>query len=209
MATSELRNMVDADHDADLSAVFVVEPSHDKAMTGYFKVFYDDLLGPRREQIRSVLEIGVREGASMLIWRSGFPHAAIVGVDISPRPGCMIDMENSEFFQMDAYTDEAVATLSARQPKGYDLIIDDGPHTFDSQRIFLQRYAPMLSQDGILVVEDIMDVGNVVHLMSHVDRTAFAARSLIVPPEMMQYPFRSQFKDGLGIIICERWAAAT
>src|SRR5215831_13779827 len=74
----------------------------DKDRNGYAPC-YAALLTPRRESIRSVLEIGIgtmiegvpasmrgyalghySPGGSLRAWRDFFPHADVVGVDIQP-----------------------------------------------------------------------------------------------------------------------------
>ena len=41
---------------------------------------------------------------------------------------------------------------------GFDIIIDDGPHTFDSHTACLELYLPKIKKDGMLVIEDIPDI---------------------------------------------------
>jgi len=40
----------------------------------------------------------------------------------------------------------------------FDVLVDDGPHTLESMKAFIQLYLPLLKQDGILVIEDIQDI---------------------------------------------------
>jgi hypothetical protein len=39
--------------------------------------------------------------------------------------------------------------------KKYDIMIDDGPHTLESMIFFIKNYLPLLSENGILIIEDI------------------------------------------------------
>ena len=38
------------------------------------------------------------------------------------------------------------------------MVLDDGPHTLDSMIQFVQKYSPLLVDDGILIVEDVQDM---------------------------------------------------
>ena len=38
---------------------------------------------------------------------------------------------------------------------GFDILIDDGPHTLESMKTFIQIYSKLLAKDGIMVVEDV------------------------------------------------------
>ena len=37
------------------------------------------------------------------------------------------------------------------------MILDDGPHTLESNCLFIIKYLPLLSENGIMVIEDIQD----------------------------------------------------
>ncbi|MFN9897259.1 MAG: hypothetical protein ACK55Z_00415, partial [bacterium] len=43
-------------------------------------------------------------------------------------------------------------------------IVEDGPHSLDSQIYTLQNYLPLLKENGILIIEDIQD-GNYVKIL--------------------------------------------
>ena len=60
----------------------------------------------------------------------------------------------------DAYDHETVRRArEAGPPGGYDLIVDDGPHTLDSLVFAARHYAPLLAEGGVLVLEDVQDPG--------------------------------------------------
>lgn len=50
----------------------------------------------------------------------------------------------------DGYSDEVVKQL----PK-MDIIIDDGPHSLESQLLCLEKYMPRLKKGGQILIEDI------------------------------------------------------
>jgi predicted methyltransferase len=37
----------------------------------------------------------------------------------------------------------------------FDVMIDDGPHTLESMKLFIQLYAQLMTDDGILIIEDV------------------------------------------------------
>ena len=39
----------------------------------------------------------------------------------------------------------------------FDIIIDDGPHTLDSQLKSIELYLPKLKKDGIFIIEDVQN----------------------------------------------------
>ena len=56
----------------------------------------------------------------------------------------------------DAYTEQYVKTNF--ENKKFDFLLDDGPHTLDSQIKFIELYSPLLSENGILIIEDVADI---------------------------------------------------
>jgi len=118
----------------------------------YIEQFYAPLLKGLRADI-SILEIGVCTGGSVVLFSSFLPEAFVVGVDVTdqllsiPRQG-----ENYEIAIGDAYNAASVETFGKRR---YDLIIDDGPHTPESQLFALKNYSKLLKPGGVLVVEDV------------------------------------------------------
>lgn len=126
----------------------------DKASGGHnYLVEYEPLL----EQYRAkpdllVLEIGVREGASVRLWHDYFPTAKIVGVDIleqcathaADRIGIEIgDQSDGEFLQR----------LTERYEP--DIIFDDGSHFWTHQIDTFRILFPAMKPGGTYVCEDI------------------------------------------------------
>ena len=187
-----------------MGSAFALNPHHDKVMVGYFTAFYDDLLSGR--SVQSILEIGVRDGDSMLLWRSGFPDALLYGMDIAEKPGRLDGDDKIVFIRGDAYTERSALLAAQMRVGGYDVVIDDGQHSIESQEFFLRRYADVVAHGGLMVLEDISDVMDIPRLCECVDTSRFSVRPIVVPPEMMDEPFRSQFRSGIGVIVAERLA---
>lgn len=115
----------------------------DKGRHGYLEI-YDLLLGtPDR-----LLELGVHRGASLALWMATFPGCDVHGVDIKK-----VTVDGATVHVGDAYTPEMVADL----PGPFDVIVDDGPHTLDSMLFVAANYTGLLSDGGVLAIEDIPD----------------------------------------------------
>lgn len=104
----------------------------DKADQGYDK-YYANIF--KEITPKSILEIGIRCGGSLLAWRDLFPEAEVVGVDLSPS-FCdktrlkLYPQLNIETVFCDASTSELIEKLGDRK---FDLIVDDGSHFFIHQ----------------------------------------------------------------------------
>jgi predicted O-methyltransferase YrrM len=118
----------------------------------YYEV-YDIHFNRLRGSAKNVLEIGTYAGESLLVWREYFSKANIFGVDNYFKPS--FHSENRIKFElMDAYCEDSVSKLS----REYDVIIDDGPHTLESQIFFVEKYLPLLAKNGVMVIEDILSL---------------------------------------------------
>jgi hypothetical protein len=56
--------------------------------------------------------------------------------------------------EYDAYKKETIQFIEEKEGK-FDIIIDDGPHTWESQKWFFENYYDLLNEDGVLLCEDI------------------------------------------------------
>jgi hypothetical protein len=102
----------------------------------------------------------------MLLWQDYLPKAQFVFVEnvnsIHPKILDHLDRDRTSVLFQDAYNDigaEDVDYLATSGPSGgIDFIIDDGPHTLQSQVDFLRLYLPLLNEGGIALIEDVQDV---------------------------------------------------
>jgi predicted O-methyltransferase YrrM len=119
----------------------------------YVENFYSRVLPARRTSTKNLLEIGVAGGGSLILWHNYFPNAVIHAIDKDEHMGRkFIGHNRIKFALSDAYSDEIINKI----PDGFfDIIIDDGPHTVESQCIFITKYLPKLAHGGLIVIEDI------------------------------------------------------
>ena len=118
----------------------------------YVDEIYEDLFKDIRNSAKKILEIGVDNGGSILMWREYFAEANIIGIDNKNCPQ-LIGRERIEFIVEDAYTISTVDSL----PNDFDVIIDDGPHTLESMTFLIKEYIEKINQKGIIVIEDIQE----------------------------------------------------
>lgn len=116
---------------------------------------YESLFAPKRQTAKHVLEIGIAQGGSIKLWRDYFPTATIHAVDIyseSELPSDVNELQNVSWYpNTDAYSPDFLRKL----PNPLDVVIDDGPHTLQSQKECIAMYLPNLAKGGLLVIEDI------------------------------------------------------
>lgn len=127
----------------------------------YFDIYHRHFNPLRQRDNLVILEIGIYSGGSLDMWREYFgPSATIYGVDIEPacrsyeRPGTHIligDQADRTFWR------RALADGTLPAP---DIVIDDGGHTPEQQRVTLEELLPRIRPGGVYLCEDIVERGN-------------------------------------------------
>ena len=114
---------------------------------------YDALLTPYRDRSPlTLIEIGVRDGASVRMWQDYFPGAQIVGVDIVE--GCREHAGPRITIEIGDGSDAGfLDDLATKYPP--DIVFDDGSHLWSDQIDTFRRLFPCLSAGGIFICEDL------------------------------------------------------
>jgi hypothetical protein len=113
----------------------------DKATYHNYCGFYEQNLGHLKDKNISLLEIGIKDGASLLMWAEYFHNAQIHGIDIvkkhinHPRIAC---------HRGDGTKDRLVGK--------FDVVIDDGSHEWADQ---IATYELYKEHCGIFIMEDL------------------------------------------------------
>jgi len=122
---------------------------------GYVDKFYDRICKPLRFSAMAVLEIGIAQAQSHLLWHAYFETANIYGIDLNVEMS--LDIPRLALFHgLDAYQASSVELFDRLEPSGFDLIIDDGPHTIEAQLFALKYYSQLVKRGGYVVIEDII-----------------------------------------------------
>jgi hypothetical protein len=114
---------------------------------------YERHFSPMRSSVRTVLELGIHEGESLLMWRDYFPDAIIAGLDINASP---IDGERLRAYRGSQDDLELLDRIAAEcAPEGFDIIIDDCAHIGKlAKRSFWHLFDNRLKETGVYVIED-------------------------------------------------------
>ena len=115
----------------------------------YEKYFHDF-----KDKYISVLEIGIRNGASLRTWKSYFKNAKIYGIDIDPK--CKHLEERQVKIEIGSQDDVDFLRNCFGKNTDFDIIIDDGSH-INSMMIasFEYLFNNRLNSNGIYIIEDL------------------------------------------------------
>lgn len=138
----------------------------------YVKGFYEENFKKYKSKDIILVEIGVRSGASLCLWKNYFSeNSIIIGMDdLSdnnenniPINEEWVSYSNVQYIIGNAYEDSSLKKI----PDKIDILIDDGPHTFESHIKLLELYVNKINEGGIIVIEDVRYPHD--DLFSHVD----------------------------------------
>lgn len=114
----------------------------------YIQGFYDNYFSSLREKKLNILEIGVKGGGSIKLWKEYFINSKIYGIDTNLIKHA--SYKDAILISGDAYDKKIVDQLP-----DLDIVIDDGPHTLESQLKCIEMYFPKLTSTGTIIIEDI------------------------------------------------------
>jgi SAM-dependent methyltransferase len=127
----------------------------DKAVHTHYLRNYEHYFGELRDKEVRLLELGIKSGGSLLLWRDYFARGEIVGLDIEPVE--LADPTGRIHTYQGAQQDTAVLDRIARAhaPDGFDIIIDDCSHIGVLTRAsFWHLFDHHLKSGGVYVIED-------------------------------------------------------
>jgi 8-demethyl-8-(2-methoxy-alpha-L-rhamnosyl)tetracenomycin-C 3'-O-methyltransferase len=120
----------------------------DKAWCHGYTHRYAPLFEPLRDQPIRLLELGVKDGASLRMWREYFPNASIFGLDINP-----VVVPNCTVFVGDQ-ADPLVIGNAGDNCGPFDVIIDDASHISSKTIASFELLWPHLRPGGVYAIED-------------------------------------------------------
>jgi hypothetical protein len=134
----------------------------DKDTTHSYLDLYDKLLSKRKESAFNILEIGVYLGGSIKLWSDYFTYATVYGIDTMPIDYIWNGIRDKNNIILhtstDAYDEEYFNYTLLQKNIKFDMILDDGPHTLESMKTFIKLYSQLLTNDGILIIEDVQSI---------------------------------------------------
>jgi len=137
----------------------IVDNSRTDKNTGHsYLPLYQKLLVSKKETAKNVLEVGICSGGSIKLWSDYFVNANVYGLDIMnindvweaiKKRGIIL------YTSSDAYNHNFFTTNFLNRNIKFDFMLDDGPHSLESMIQFIKLYSQVMTDDGILIIEDV------------------------------------------------------
>jgi cephalosporin hydroxylase len=121
------------------------------------------LFSSKKESATAVLEVGIQCGGSIKLWADYFKNAKVYGIDIQALRNevpTLLDTNTNVvlYTNMNAYDPVIVNKQFVVPGLKFDIILDDGCHSYNGMVNFIKHYLPLLKDDGILVIEDVPSI---------------------------------------------------
>ena len=134
----------------------------DKNTLHSYLPLYQKLFEKKKYTAKNVLEIGIFFGGSIKLWSEYFTSSVNYGLDIMNINDVWEGIKNNNKIKLytstDAYDEEFFKINLLDKNIKFDIMLDDGPHTLDSMKKFINLYSQMMTNDGILVIEDVQSM---------------------------------------------------
>jgi len=140
----------------------------DKSTYHNYTLFYHALFQGMRYKNINLFELGIgsndvsilsnmgkagKPGASLRGWREYFKNARIYGADIDKK--ILFKEKNIETFYCDSLSSKSIKDMFNQIDVLFDIIIDDGLHTYESNFNFLINSFNNLKSGGYYIIEDV------------------------------------------------------
>ena len=135
-----------------------------------YTTYYYKLFSPIRNEPLHIFELGLGTnntalpsnmgangvpGASLRGWKQFFPNAQIFGADIDRN--ILFSEERIKTFYCDQMSPKEIASMWSHSDlsEQFDIIIEDGLHTFDANVCFFENSIHKLKKGGVYIIEDV------------------------------------------------------
>lgn len=136
-----------------------------------YTLYYNNLFTPVRYENLRIFELGIgttntnipnnmgingKAGASLRAWKEFFSASDIFAADIDKT--ILVDEPSIKTYYCDQTSKESIRELWTTNVdlwNGFDIIIDDALHTFDSNKLFFENSIHKLNINGVFIIEDL------------------------------------------------------
>jgi cephalosporin hydroxylase len=136
--------------------------NYDNAHT--YSVIYDRLFYQYKEKEVDFLEIGLNFGGNVAICSEYFSKINHYGIDM--QDNVIIDKSKFTFYHGSFDDENIVKKVYERK---YDIILEDASHILEHQIKSIEIYLPLLKENGIMIIEDVQNMNNLVSLYSKIN----------------------------------------
>jgi hypothetical protein len=130
----------------------------DKGKRHGYELIYEPFFKKIKNNKLNILEVGIFRGESLKVFVDYFPNANIYGIDIFTR----LNPEDVDILNHPRIFWNKLDSTNISDPVfndiKFDIIIDDGYHTPEANKLTFRNLFPQLKHDGVYFIEDVWPV---------------------------------------------------
>lgn len=135
-----------------LLELFEASDRYSVKWNSYFRV-YEGALARFIGKGITFVEVGASTGASLLMWKTYFQNARVIGID-NDLSSAELSREGVEMFIGDQASPQFWETFY-KTVGPIDVLLDDGGHTNEQQIVTVSQALAHVRDDGVILVEDV------------------------------------------------------
>lgn len=124
-----------------------------------YTLFYDGLFRSKKHEKLEIAELGILDGASLLMWQEYFTNSQIYGfeynTDLINNFKTKFNNERITLTNINVTSNDSIVKAFSELNKTYDIIIEDTTHQFEDQIRVIENTYQYLKPGGIMIIEDI------------------------------------------------------
>lgn len=124
-----------------------------------YTLFYESLFRNKKDMNLKIAELGILDGASLLMWREYFTNAEIYGFeynkDLIMKFKNQFNNNRIKLSTIDVTNKDSIMRSFSSLNTFYDIIIEDTTHQFEDQIRVIENTYQYLKPGGIMIIEDI------------------------------------------------------
>jgi hypothetical protein len=118
------------------------------------KLIFECGIGSTNSNYISNMTLGGKPGASLRVWRDYFKNSLIYGADIDKE--ILFEEDRIKTFYVDQLNEHSIKEMWSNINKSnFDIIFDDGLHSFEAAITFFLNSFDKLRKNGIYIIEDV------------------------------------------------------
>jgi hypothetical protein len=118
------------------------------------KLIFECGIGSNNSNYISNMSLGGKPGASLRVWRDYFKNSLIYGADIDKE--ILFEEDRIKTFYVDQLNEHSIKEMWSNINKSnFDIIFDDGLHSFEAVITMFLNSFDKLRENGIYIIEDV------------------------------------------------------
>jgi len=120
-----------------------------------YTLYYNSIFKNIKNNNLNILEFGILDGGSLLMWKEYFCNSKIIGLDNNINYINKMKNQNFDVSYIDIKDDNNISSTLTNLNMTFDIIIEDTTYEIDDQIRVIKNTVKYLKPGGVIIIEDI------------------------------------------------------